>query len=121
MGHRLGPQRILLLTTTGRKSGQPRTQPLAYFRDDAGGIYVVASNWGNDAPPAWYLNAQANPHVRVQLRRDTFDAVATRATPDERARLWPGLIARQPRYARYQATAAREIPLVYLRRVGSPS
>src|SRR5579885_3609842 len=73
LGHRLGPQRILLLTTTGRKSGQPRTQPLAYFRDDAGGIYVVASNWGNDAPPAWYLNAQANPHVRVQLRRDTFD------------------------------------------------
>jgi F420H(2)-dependent quinone reductase len=118
LGHRLGPQRTLLLTTTGRKTGQPRTLPLAYFRE-GGDLFVVASNWGSDRQPAWYLNALANPHVRVQLKRDIFDAVARTATAEERARLWPRLVARSPNFARYQELAAREIPIVLLRRAGA--
>ncbi|HLZ24231.1 MAG TPA: nitroreductase family deazaflavin-dependent oxidoreductase [Ktedonobacterales bacterium] len=113
IGHHLGIQRTLLLTTTGRHSGQPRTQPLAYFTQE-GQTFVVASNWGNDRPPAWYLNLQAEPRVQVQLGRRIFDATAAIASPEERSRLWPRLIARSPNFARYQELAAREIPLVLL-------
>src|SRR5258708_38615749 len=74
IGHRLGAQRTLLLTTTGRKSGLSRTQPLTYVRsgDD---LILTASNWGNDHPPAWYLNMLAHPRVHVQLKSDRFDAL----------------------------------------------
>jgi deazaflavin-dependent oxidoreductase (nitroreductase family) len=121
LGHRLGPQRTLLLTTTGRKTGQPRTQPLAYFRTDDGTPYVIASNWGSDNPPAWYLNVLANPRVRVQLKRDIFDAVAATAVPEVRARLWPQIIAHSPNFARYQRLVAREIPVVLLHPIPSPT
>lgn len=115
LGHRLGPQRTLLLTTTGRKSGLPRTLPLTYFRP-GGELVLVASNWGSDQPPAWYLNIVAQPHVRVQLKRDIFDAEAQVAGEEERARLWPGIAAQNPQYARYQAGTSRTIPIVFLRR-----
>lgn len=118
IGHRLGPQRTLLLTTTGRKSGLPRTQPLTYVCvDDT--LIIVASNWGNDHPPAWYLNIQTNPHVHVQFKGDIYDATATTATPEEHARLWPYVVARNPAYARYQAGTTREISLILLHRVSS--
>lgn len=118
IGHRLGPQRTLLLTTTGRKSSLLRTQPLTYVRvGDA--LILVASNWGNDHPPAWYLNIQTLPRVRVQLKGDIFDATVTTATPEERARFWPHVVAQNPVYARYQAGVTREIPLVLLHRVSS--
>ena len=118
IGHRLGAQRTLLLTTTGRKSGLSRTQPLTYVRsgDD---LILTASNWGNDHPPAWYLNVLAHPQVHVQLKSDRFDALATIATPEERARLWPRVVAQNPAYAGYQSSTPREIPLVLLRRVSS--
>lgn len=120
IGHQLGTQRTLLLTTTGRKSGQSRTLPLTYVH--AGGeLVLVASNWGNDHPPAWYLNILAHPRVQVQLKGETFDALATPATPEERARLWPQVIVPAPQYARYQAGTSREIPLVLLRRSSSAS
>ncbi|HEX8035865.1 MAG TPA: nitroreductase family deazaflavin-dependent oxidoreductase [Ktedonobacterales bacterium] len=120
IGHRLGPQRTLLLTTTGRKSSLPRTLPLAYFHvGDT--LIIVASNWGNDHPPAWYFNILAHPCVHIQLKGDTFDATATTATPEERARLWPQVVAQNPVYARYQAGATREIPLVLLHRTSSAS
>lgn len=115
IGHRLGPQRTLLLTTTGRKSGQPRTQPITYVAlEDA--LALVASNWGSDAPPAWYLNLVARPAALVQLKGATFPVTAAVATADERARLWPQVVARNPQYARYQAGTAREIAIVLLRR-----
>lgn len=114
IGHRLGPQRTLLLTTIGRKSGLPRTQPLTYVRvGDA--LIIIASNWGNDHAPAWYLNILAHPDVHVQLKGDTFDATATVATPEERTRFWPYVVAQNPVYARYQVGTTREIPLVLLR------
>jgi deazaflavin-dependent oxidoreductase (nitroreductase family) len=121
LGHRLGPQRTLLLTTTGRRSGQPRTLPLQYFRGPEGHLFVVASNWGNDRPPAWYLNLLAEPRVQVQLGPQRFAALATSASMQERARLWPWLVARAPVFARYQQLAAREIPLVLLRPLPTPS
>jgi deazaflavin-dependent oxidoreductase (nitroreductase family) len=119
LGHRLGPQRTLLLTTTGRRSGQPRTLPLQYFRGPQGQLFVVGSNWGNDRPPAWYLNLLAEPRVQVQLGRQRFAALAMSASAEERAQLWPWLVARAPVFARYQQLAAREIPLVLLRPVSS--
>lgn len=114
LGHWLGRQRCLLLTTTGRKTGRSYTQPLSYFQLD-GRIYVVASNWGGDRPPAWYLNLGAQPRVSVQLKRARWDALASAVAPEERARLWPRLVARNPLFARYQEASAREIPVVLLR------
>jgi F420H(2)-dependent quinone reductase len=115
IGHQLGRQRTLLLTTTGRRSGVARTQPLTYFNLE-GETVLVASNWGNDQPPAWYLNCLAQPHVRMRLGRDEYDAIARVATEAERARLWPRVIAANPQYARYQAGVTHSIPLVLLRR-----
>jgi deazaflavin-dependent oxidoreductase (nitroreductase family) len=113
VGHRLGRQRTLLLTTTGRRSGRPRTQPVTYFTLE-GQTVLVASNWGNDQPPAWYRNCLAQPRVRVRRGRAVFAAVARVATDAERARLWPRLIAGNPQYARYQAAVAHTIPVVLL-------
>jgi deazaflavin-dependent oxidoreductase (nitroreductase family) len=116
IGHSLVLQRTLLLTTTGRKSGLSRTQPLTYFRHPSGPLFVVASNWSSDKPPAWYLNILTDRHVQVQLKRDTFAATARPADPSERATLWPWLVARAPVFGRYQTVTAREIPLVLLER-----
>jgi deazaflavin-dependent oxidoreductase (nitroreductase family) len=116
IGHSLVLQRTLLLTTIGRKSGLSRTQPLTYFHHPSGLLFVVASNWSSDNPPAWYLNILANPQVQVQLKRDTFAATARPADPTERTTLWPWLVARAPVFGRYQTVTAREIPLVLLER-----
>ena len=78
----------------------------------------MASNWGSDAPPAWYLNLIAQPSARVQLKGEVFPVTASVATAEERARLWPLVVARNPQYARYQAGTSREIPIVLLRREG---
>jgi deazaflavin-dependent oxidoreductase (nitroreductase family) len=117
IGYWLGSQRALLLTTPGRRSGQPRTQPLTYYPLE-GKLALVASNFGSDTPPAWYLNLVARPEAWVQLRRETFPVTATVATAEERARLWPLIVARLALYAHYQAGTAREIPVVLLRRAG---
>jgi deazaflavin-dependent oxidoreductase (nitroreductase family) len=120
LGHRLGPQRTLLLTTIGRKTGRPRTLPITYFRHPSGRLFIVASNWGGDRPPAWYLNILAAPQVGVQLKRETFVATARTADAGERATLWPWLVARSPNFGRYQAVASREIPIVLLEREATP-
>ncbi len=120
IGHWLGTQRALLLTTTGRKSGQSRTQALSYFalEEPAGTLALVASNWGRDTPPAWHLNLLAQPSAHVQLKGETFPVTARVATAAERARLWPRVAASNPQYTRYQAGTARAIPIVLLRRDG---
>ena len=120
VGHIWNGVPTLLLTTTGRKSGQPRTQALSYFALDGldGALTLVASNWGSDAPPAWYLNLMAQPSARVQLKGESFPITAAVATAEERARLWPQVVAANPQYARYQAGTPREIPIVLLRRAG---
>ncbi len=112
---RVGKAPILLLTTTGRRSGQPRTTPLLYLRDgDA--LAIVASFGGHPKHPVWYLNLTANPTVNVQVGGDRFAATARSVDAEERERLWPELVAMYPSYAGYQQKTTREIPIVLLER-----
>lgn len=105
----------LLLTTTGRRSGQSRTTPLIYGRDGERYV-VVASRGGAPAHPAWYDNLVAQPEVHVQVLADRFTARARTATPAERPTLWKTMAAIWPPYDEYQARTTREIPVVVLER-----
>ena len=114
-GHIWNGVPTLLLTTVGRKSGQARRSPLIYGQD--GDRYlIVASKGGTDAPPEWYLNLQADPEVRLQVGADVFDATASTASPEEKARLWPTMTAIWPDYDEYQKKTERDIPIVILTR-----
>ena len=112
---KMGAAPILLLTTTGRTSGRPRTVPLLYLKDDAGFV-IVASFAGAPKHPAWYLNLEANPKVELQVGRERFAGTARRASAGEKLRLWPSLIAIYPAYADYQKRTTREIPVVIVSR-----
>jgi deazaflavin-dependent oxidoreductase (nitroreductase family) len=104
---------ILLLTTTGRRTGRTRTTPLCYLPvGDA--LMVVASNGGMDWFPDWWLNLQSDSHAIVEVRGERRAVVARRAGPDEYARLWSELVAIAPGYLRYRDRTQREIPLVLL-------
>lgn len=103
----------LLLTTTGRVSGEPHVAPL-YFAEDDGRYVVIASKGGSDRDPQWYRNLVVHPEVGVQVRAERFRAVARTATPAEKASLWPLLADRMPFYNTYQDKAQRDIPLVIL-------
>jgi deazaflavin-dependent oxidoreductase (nitroreductase family) len=105
----------LLLTTTGRKSGKALTLPLIFGQSGAEYV-VVASKGGAPAHPAWYLNLQANPEVKVQIKGDKFAARARTANPQERAALWAKMVAIYGPYADYQMKTDREIPIVILKR-----
>ncbi len=104
---------VLLLTTTGRRSGKQRTTPLLYVRD-GDDLVVVASNGGRDWFPAWWLNLQQHPDAVVELGRERREVSATKADPEQRARFWPKFTGAYPGYLDYQARTAREIPLVIL-------
>jgi len=105
----------LLLTTTGRRSGEPRMTPLIYGRD--GDRYlVVASRGGAPTHPSWYDNLVAQPEVQVQVMADRFRARARTATPAERPTLWKTMAAIWPPYDEYQTRTTREIPVVILER-----
>jgi len=117
VGARLAGLDMLLLTTTGRKSGEPRTQPLACFAEGDDWI-VVASNNGQDKHPAWFLNLEANPDARIQIGREARAVRAHVAEGEERERLWPWLQKRNPAYASYERRTERRIPVVILRPAG---
>jgi deazaflavin-dependent oxidoreductase (nitroreductase family) len=103
----------LLLTTTGRRSGEPRTSALIYGRD--GDDYlVVASVGGMPNHPAWYLNLQADPQVSVQVGGERFEATARTASDDEKPRLWAIVNEVWPNYDVYQTRTDRVIPVVVL-------
>ena len=104
---------VLLLTTTGRRSGKARATPLTYLRDGAD-VVVIASNGGADRPPDWWLNLQHNPRAVVQLGRDRSTVTARTASADERARLWPVITTSYAGYTRYQQKTTRQIPVVLL-------
>lgn len=106
----------LLLTTVGRKSGEPRVMPLI-FAPDGDRQVIVASKGGAPEHPAWYLNLRNNPEVQVQVKGDVFTAKARDAEGDERARLWQVMTGEWPAYDEYQAKTDREIPVVILERV----
>jgi deazaflavin-dependent oxidoreductase (nitroreductase family) len=105
---------ILLLTTNGRKSGEPRTTPLIYGRDGDNTV-VIASNNGADADPGWWKNLKANPDATIQIKRELRRVRAEQATPEEKARLWPEMTRIYPAYDDYAKRTAREIPLVMLK------
>lgn len=107
--------KILLLTTTGRKTGERRTTPLIY-ESDGDRYVIVASKGGAPEHPDWYRNLVAEPQVELQVRSEAFPARASTATGEERERLWE-LAARQwPDYDAYQERTGREIPVVVLER-----
>ncbi|EME23915.1 nitroreductase family deazaflavin-dependent oxidoreductase [Rhodococcus triatomae] len=102
---------ICLLTTTGRKSGQPRISPLL-FLEDGDRVVLVASQGGQPKHPMWYLNLKADPNVTVQIRSQVRALTATVADDDERAELWPKLVAMYPEFDDYQSWTERKIPVV---------
>jgi deazaflavin-dependent oxidoreductase (nitroreductase family) len=106
---------ILLLSTVGRRSGEPRTTPLIH-RTDGDRWIVVASKGGAPANPGWYENLLANPDVTIEVPGETVPVRASTATGDERARLWSLMTEVWPAYDEYQARTEREIPVVVLER-----
>ena len=114
VGGKAGKAPVLLLTTTGRKSGRPRTSPLLYARAGDSGYMVIASKGGAPRHPLWYLNLQANPVAEVTVGRETKQVRARDAQGEERERLWRSLADLYPGYDRYAQKTSREIPVVLL-------
>ncbi|HUF52807.1 MAG TPA: nitroreductase family deazaflavin-dependent oxidoreductase [Dehalococcoidia bacterium] len=104
---------ILLLTTTGRKSGQERTTPLQGI-EDGDNIVVIASNGGHTTDPQWWLNLKANPQARVLIKNQERIVIASEAHNGERERIWQKALSQFPGYADYEKTAQRPIPVVVL-------
>lgn len=115
IGGRLLGIQMLLLTTKGRKTGRDRTLPLAYV-EYKGDLVIVASNGGSPRAPAWWLNMQAAPTVRVQVDGERFEASWRTAPAEERMEYWRKLQAAIPAYRMYRVRTEREIPIVLLRR-----
>ncbi|MFC4008227.1 nitroreductase family deazaflavin-dependent oxidoreductase [Nonomuraea purpurea] len=109
---------LVLLTTTGAKSGRSTTSPVMYLKDDDRYV-VVASNAGGDAHPAWYHNLRATPAATAEIGRETFTVRAEIAEGEERDRLYARMVAVQPTFAEYQAKTSRRIPVVVLRRTSA--
>lgn len=107
---------VLLLTTTGRKTGKKHTTPLGYLEHE-GQYVVIASNAGSNRHPAWFHNLTHTPQVTLQIRDQQFTALAKRADPNLRQQLWATLVARSPGYGAYEKRTAREIPMVLLQPV----
>ncbi len=106
---------ILVLTTTGAKSGATRKHALIYGTD-GDDVLLIASQGGAPATPHWYKNLDADPNVGIQILDDRFDGVARTATPEEKARLWPTMTELWPAYDDYQAATERDIPVVIISR-----
>ncbi len=118
-GATMGGRKLILLTTTGKKTGQARTVPVVpYFEGED--MYVMASMAGAPTHPAWFTNLQANPVVGVQLGADTWRARAE-IVPEgpERDRLWKGITGAMPNFGEYQKKTSRVIPVVKLVRQAS--
>jgi deazaflavin-dependent oxidoreductase (nitroreductase family) len=120
-GGRAGARPLLLLTTTGAKSGRPHTTPLMYLAD-GDSLAVIASKGGDPSHPDWYRNLVANPTVRVEIDGDSFETQARVAEPEERDRLFALQVERYPFFGQYQQKVKRRIPVVVLERrpSGSP-
>ena len=106
---------LLLLTTTGAKSGQLRTKPMMYI-PDGDRLLVIASNAGAPTHPDWYRNLVAHPEVTVEVGNETFKAIATVTEGLERQRLWSRVVELYPFFADHQAKIARQIPVIVLKR-----
>jgi len=106
---------MVLLTTTGAKSGKARTNPLVYVAD-GDRFVVMASKGGAPTNPDWYHNLLANPDATVEIGTERFDVTATVLTGDERDRAWDAMVAQRPGFAEYETKTDRKIPAVALTR-----
>jgi deazaflavin-dependent oxidoreductase (nitroreductase family) len=113
IGGRLWDLPVVLLTTTGRKSGKKRTVPLCSF-SDGDDVVVIASYGGLDQPPAWWLNLEASPQAELLTGREHRTVTARNAGPEERERLWAEVTTHAPGYLEYERRTTREIPVVIL-------
>jgi proline iminopeptidase len=111
-----GGSKILLLTTLGRVSGEPRTTPLIY-ESDGDRYVIIASKGGAPADPGWYRNLRKHPDVELQVQDEVFAARARTAQGEERERLWRLAAGQWPAYDDYAKKTEREIPVVVLERV----
>ena len=114
-GGRFEGNPMILLTTTGAKSGRRLTSPLTYT-SDSDNLVVIASKAGADSHPAWYHNLVANPDVTIEIGTDTYAAIAESAPEPERTRLYDAQTAAMPRFGEYQEKTDRVIPVVVIRR-----
>jgi deazaflavin-dependent oxidoreductase (nitroreductase family) len=106
---------ILLLTTTGRKSGEPRTIPIIFTRYKDGYV-IIASKGGSPTHPKWYLNILEEPKVTVQVKAEIFTAVARTAASPEREAIWAEAVKTWPNFDLYQTRTTRQIPVVVIER-----
>jgi deazaflavin-dependent oxidoreductase (nitroreductase family) len=124
-GGKVGPPfegaNIVLLTTTGAKTGRPRLTPLVY-RPDGDRLLIIGSYGGAPKHPAWFLNLRANPTVTVEVGDgttiDRYEATATVLSDDERNEVWPKITAEMPGFAEYQENTSRVIPVIAITRNG---
>lgn len=110
-----GSRPILLLTTTGRRSGKVRTTPLVYLDQGDGRFVVAGSNAGRDADPGWVHNLRAHPDATVRVGRDVLPVRAVELSVEEAAAVWPALHAMNAQYAEYAKLTDRSVPVFGLR------
>jgi len=116
IGGKMGKAPVLLLTTTGRKTGKQRTLPLIYIMD--GSVYVItASAGGADKHPGWFFNIRSNPQATIQVKDKQIKVTAEIAGPEKKPELWARLVEVAPNFAGYQKRTSREIPMVILHTV----
>jgi len=113
VGAQLGTQTILLLHSVGRKSGQLRVTPIAYFHYE-GRYLIVESNWGRDQHADWYYNLKSQPQTSIEVDGQTIQVQVGFAEGDEYVRLWEYVTKKHPPYLDYQKMTSRKIPIVVL-------
>lgn len=111
IGSKLGTQTILLLHTTGRKSGQDRAIPIAYFAYEDHYL-IVASNWGKERQADWYLNLKQHPQAKLEVKGKVLSVTAREALGEEYDVLWKFATEHHPPYLDYQKMTARHIPIM---------
>jgi deazaflavin-dependent oxidoreductase (nitroreductase family) len=113
IGGKMGKLPILLLTTTGRKSGKQRTLPLVYIMDDSAYV-ITASAGGADKHPGWFFNIRSNPQATIQVKDTHIKVTAEIVGSEKKSELWARLVEVAPNFAGYQKRTSREIPMVIL-------
>jgi deazaflavin-dependent oxidoreductase (nitroreductase family) len=113
LGSRMGGQSVLLLHTTGRKSGKAFTIPLNYYRDGENFV-IVASNWGKGYHPGWFYNLMQQGKTEIQLKDREIRVKASQASGNDYDRLWKFVTSQNDYYSRYQKQADRKIPIIIL-------
>ena len=113
IGGKMGKVPVLLLTTTGRKTGKQRTLPLVYIMDDSDYV-ITASAGGADKHPSWYFNIRSNPQATIQVKDKHIQVTAEIAEPEKKSELWARLVEVAPNFAGYEKRTSREIPMVIL-------